>query len=72
MIRALAISTDNSTGQSVIWNIMLYIINNDLENSLDNLAVNLSFQSTSMYQMYVFDAAVSIKCCVTYFILESY
>ena len=69
MIRALAISTDNSTGQSVIWNIMLYIINNDLENSLDNLTVNLSFQSTSMY---VFDAAVSIKCCVTYFILESY
>ena len=51
---------------------MLYIINNDLENSLDNLTVNLSFQSTSMYQMYVFDAAVSIKCCVTYFILESY
>ena len=48
---------------------MLYIINNDLENSLDNLTVNLSFQSTSMY---VFDAAVSIKCCVTYFILESY
>ena len=56
----------------MIWNIMLYIINNDLENSLDNLTVNLSFQSTSMYQMYVFDAAVSIKCCVTYFILESY
>ena len=48
---------------------MLYIINNDLENSLDNLTVNLSFQSTSMY---VFHAAVSIKCCVTYFILESY
>ena len=37
------------------------VLNNYLEYSLDNHTVNLSFQSTSMH---VFDASVSIKCCV--------
>ena len=43
------------------------VLKNYLEYSLDdNHTVNLSFQSTSMH---VFHAAVSIGCCVTFFIL---
>ena len=45
------------------------VLNNYLEYSLDdNHAVILSFQSTSMH---VFHAAVSIKFCVTFWVLPS-